>query len=124
MPSGAAVANITAAERWFIREGRPVVFDVLNRAGAEVDVTGFTIAYRYSKNRGGSSPLVKSGAAITKSVPPGGSLTSRVTVNTDKADFTGFSAGRHYHALVRTDDTVDEPVLAEGYVDRLPGPSS
>ncbi len=86
--------SITEKDGWYVGEDQYIEWDIRDKPGNPVDITGWSIQFRMATTEGGSSILTKSGTVI---------LTSRVRVPTLLADTVGFTPGTYFYTLSRTD---------------------
>ena len=91
--------GITKDDNWFVGEDQNIEWDIRDKAGTPVDITGWAIQFRMAATNAGASVLTKSLTQVS---------TSRCRMVTLAADTSGLTPRNYYYTLSRTDTGLNQ----------------
>jgi hypothetical protein len=97
-------AAITEEDDWFAGEDQNIEWDIRDKAGTPVDISGWTIVFKMSATKGGSTALTKTATVITA---------SRCRVSPLAADTLSLAPRNYWGQLSRTDSGFNQVLWDE-----------
>jgi hypothetical protein len=98
------VKPIAEDDAWFLGEDQNIEWDIRDKPGNPVDITGWAIEFRMSVTKGGASVLTKSASQADA---------SRCRIITLAADTSSLQARNYWGTLSRTDTGLNQVLWDE-----------